>query len=362
VASDGAGNDGIATAGGDVRAEVGALPDIGRREAGGWLVPAAAAIAIAALPLVLSPYGQDVVVRIAIYAIFALSLELLVGATGLVSLGHAAFLGIGAYVTVLASGDSGASLALLVPLAMAAAAVYAIVVGALSLRTRGVYFIMVTLAFAQMAYFVVHDTKAAGGSDGIFLYVKPVLAVGGRTLLDLGQRVPFYYTVLAALVATYAFIALLLGSRFGHALAGIRVNEQRMRAAGFSTTPYKLAAFTLAGALAGLAGLLLAVKDGAVNPELLSWHESGAVLLMLIFGGIGSLRGAVLGATCFTLLKELFQSEALLGPLAAHWQLTLGLTIIAFVAALPRGLIGLGTRLRGLVSGRTARPAAGGSA
>jgi len=340
-----------------VRAEVGALPDIGRREPGGWLVPAAAALAIAALPLVLSPYGQDVVVRIAIYAIFALSLELLVGATGLVSLGHAAFLGIGAYVTVLASGDGGASLALLVPLAMVAAAAYAVVVGALSLRTRGVYFIMVTLAFAQMAYFVFHDTKLGGGSDGIFLYAKPMLSIGTTTLLDLGQRTPFYYTVLAALVATYAFIALLLGSRFGHALAGIRVNEQRMRAAGFATTPYKLAAFTVAGALAGLAGLLLAVKDGAVNPELLSWHESGGVLLMLIFGGIGSLRGAVLGAIAFTLLKELFQSEALLGPMAGHWQLTLGLTIVAFVAALPRGLIGLGTRVRGLVSERAARAA-----
>jgi len=352
VASDDGADDLRSDAAAGTRADVGALPDIGRREAGGWLVPAAAALAFAALPLVVSPYAQDLIVRIAIYAIFALSLELLVGATGLVSLGHAAFLGIGAYVTVLASGDSGASLALLVPLAMAAAAGYAIVVGALSLRTRGVYFIMVTLAFAQMAYFVVHDTKAGGGSDGIFLYAKPTLAIGAQTLLDLGQRLPFYYTVVAVLVLTYAFIALLLGSRFGHALAGIRVNEQRMRAAGFSTTPYKLAAFTIAGALAGLAGLLLAVKDGAVNPELLSWHESGAVLLMLIFGGIGSLRGAVLGAICFTLLKELFQSEALLGSLASHWQLTLGLTIIAFVAALPRGLIGIGARLRGVRAAR----------
>ena len=334
-----------------VIADVGALPDIGRREAGGWLVPAAAALVVAALPLAISPYGQDVVVRIAIYAIFALSLELIVGAAGLVSLGHAAFLGIGAYATVLASSDSGASLALLVPLAIGAAAAYALAVGALSLRTRGVYFIMVTLAFAQMAYFVAHDTKAGGGSDGIFLYIKPTLVVAGLTLVDLGQRLHLYYAVLAALVATYAFIALLLGSRFGHALAGIRVNEQRMRAAGFATTPYKLAAFVIAGALAGLAGLLLAVKDGAVNPELLSWHESGAVLLMLIFGGIGSLRGAVIGAVAFTLLKELFQSEALLGPLASHWQLTLGLTIIAFVAALPRGLIGLGARLRGAALG-----------
>ncbi|MGZ5238385.1 MAG: branched-chain amino acid ABC transporter permease, partial [Caldimonas sp.] len=167
-----------------------------RREPGGWLVPVAALLALVALPALISPYAQDVVVRIAIYAIFALSLELLVGATGLVSLGHAAFLGIGAYATVLGSGDTGAPLVAILTLAVAGAAAYALFVGALSLRTRGVYFIMVTLAFAQMAYFVVHDTKAGGGSDGIFLNAKPVLAVGGRTLLDLGERVPLYYTVL----------------------------------------------------------------------------------------------------------------------------------------------------------------------
>jgi branched-chain amino acid transport system permease protein len=327
-------------------AEVGALPDIARREPGGWLVPAAALLALAALPALISPYAQDLVVRIAIYAIFALSLELIVGAAGLVSLGHAAFLGIGAYAVVLGSGDTGAPLLVLLALAVASAALYALFVGALSLRTRGVYFIMVTLAFAQMAYFVVHDTKAGGGSDGIFLSVKPVLQVAGTTLLDLDKRLPLYYTVLAALAATYALLAMLLGSRFGHALAGIRVSEQRMRAAGFSTYPYKLAAFVIAGAFAGLAGALLAIKDGAVNPELLAWHESGAVLLMIILGGIGSLRGAVIGAIALTLLKELVQWEALFGPLASHWQLTLGLAIIAFVALLPQGLIGLGALLK----------------
>ncbi len=327
-------------------ADVGTLPDIARREPGGWLVPAAAVLVMAALPAFVSPYGLDLVVRIAVYAIFALSLELIVGAAGLVSLGHAAFLGIGAYAMVLGSGESGASLAFVLPLAVFSAAGYALFVGALSLRTRGVYFIMVTLAFAQMAYFVFHDTKVGGGSDGIFLAAKPTLQIAGRTFLDLGSPLSFYYAVLAALAGTYALLALLLASRFGHALAGIRVNEQRMRAAGFSTYFYKLAAFVIAGALAGLAGALLAVKDGTVNPELLAWNESGAVLLMLILGGIGSLRGAVIGAIAFTLLKELYESEALVGPMAAHWQLTLGLTIIAFVALLPKGLIGLGARFR----------------
>ena len=313
-----------------------------------WLAPMLAALVLAALPAVLTPYTQDLVLKIAVFAIFALSLELLVGATGLVSLGHAAYFGIGAYVTVLATGDAGpASPLWLLPAAIGAAALYALFVGALSLRTKGVYFIMVTLAFAQMAYFVFHDTKLGGGSDGIFLYSKPVIEFAGTVWLDLDRKSHLYYTVLAALVASYALLALINRSRFGHALAGIRVNEQRMRAAGFRTYGYKLAAFVIAGALAGLAGFLLAVKDGAVNPELLSWHESGAVLLMIILGGIGSLRGAVIGAITFTLLKELYQSEALLGPLAGHWQLTLGLTIIAFVALLPKGLIGLKARLAG---------------
>jgi branched-chain amino acid transport system permease protein len=280
------------------------------------------------------------VVKIAIYAVFALSLELLVGMTGLVSLGHAAFLGIGAYATVLLAADASAGIVTTLLASMGAAAVYALFVGLLSLRTKGVYFIMVTLAFAQMAYFVVHDTKLAGGSDGLFLYNKPVLAVGGRTLVNLDDKQHIYFAVWAALVFTYALLALVRRSRFGHALAGIRVNEQRMRAAGFATTAYKLAAFVLAGALAGLAGFLLAVKDGAVNPELLSWHESGGVLLMVILGGIGHLRGAVLGAVALTLLKEFFQTEAWLGALASHWQLTYGFTVIAFVALLPRGLIG----------------------
>ncbi len=312
----------------------------------GWLVPVLGLVALAALPAVLTPYTQDLVLKIAVYAIFALSLELLVGTTGLVSLGHAAFFGIGAYAAVLGTGDAGpAPLWLLLPLSIGGAALYALFVGALSLRTTGVYFIMVTLAFAQMAYFVFHDTKLGGGSDGIFLYSKPVLELGGTTLVDLDRKPHFYYAVVAALAFSYGLLALINRSRLGHALAGIRVNEQRMRAAGFRTHGYKLAAFVIAGALAGLAGFLLAVKDGAVNPELLSWHESGAVLLMIILGGIGSLRGAVLGAVAFTLLKELYQSEALLGRLAEHWQLTLGLTIIAFVALLPKGLIGLRQRL-----------------
>jgi branched-chain amino acid transport system permease protein len=264
-----------------------------------------------------------------------------------VSLGHAAFLGIGAYVTVLAAGDDGGSIAKVAPLAVLAAAGYAVFVGALSLRTKGVYFIMVTLAFAQMAYFVFHDTKLAGGSDGLFLYAKPSLGA-----LNLDNKAHMYYAVIATLVGTYALLALLMRSRFGHALAGIRVNEQRMRATGFSTYPYKLAAFVISGGIAGLAGFLFAVKDGFVNPELMSWHLSGAVLIMIILGGLGHLRGALIGAFAFALLQELFKSEAIFGDFAKHWQLGLGLTIIASVALLPRGVVGVPRQWRERLVGR----------
>ena len=307
---------------------------------GAFAVPVACAIAIGVLGPLMGNYVSDFVVKVMILSIFALSLELLVGMTGLVSLGHAAFYGIGAYVTVLASGSEGGNLALLLPAAMGAAALYALFVGALSLRTRGVYFIMVTLAFAQMAFFVFHDTKVGGGSDGIYMYVRPAL---GK--LDMENRMVLFYVVLASLVFTYGLLALVRRSRFGAALAGIRVNEQRMRAAGFPVYGYKLAAFVLAGALAGLAGFLLASRDGVVNPELLAWHNSGEVLLMIILGGLGHLRGAIIGAIAFTLLKEVLSTHALVGPLADHWQLTLGLAIIAFVALLPKGLIGIAARL-----------------
>ncbi len=324
-------------------------------------MPTVAALALAFLPAVLTPWLHDLVLKIAVYSIFALSLELLVGMTGLVSLGHAAFLGIGAYATVLAAGDAAQpSIARLLPLAVLSSAAYALFVGALSLRTKGAYFIMVTLAFAQMAYFVFHDTHLAGGSDGMFLYVRPSFSVGERRIVDLEDKHQLYLAVWLALVGTYALLALVRRSRFGHALAGIRANEQRMRGAGYDTYAYKLGAFVLAGAIAGVAGFLLAVKDGAVNPELASWHESGTVLLMVILGGIGHLRGAVIGAIAFTLLKEFFQTEAWLGTWASHWQLTLGLTVIVFVALLPQGLIGMRSLFSGRLSRRRALKAADG--
>ncbi|HMN65402.1 MAG TPA: branched-chain amino acid ABC transporter permease [Burkholderiaceae bacterium] len=311
----------------------------------------AAALLLAAFPLFGGKFALDLMTKIMILAIFALSLELLVGQTGLVCFGHAAFLGIAAYVAALLSPQAEpASLAILLPAAVLASGLYALAVGALSLRTRGIYFIMVTLAFAQMAYYVFHDTKLGGGSDGIYLYFRPVLSIAGWQPFDLDSGHTFYYFVLGCLAFTFGLLALLVRSRFGRALAGIRVNEQRMRAVGFATFWYKLAAFVLAAMLAGLAGFLYALKDGFVNPELLSWHQSGAVLIMIILGGLGHLRGAVIGAFAFALLQELFQSEAIFGGLAQHWQLTLGFAIIACVALMPNGIVGIGKQLARRVS------------
>jgi branched-chain amino acid transport system permease protein len=309
--------------------------------------------ALAVFPLVAGNFGIDLVSKIMVYAIFALSLELLVGGTGLVCFGQAAFFGIGAYAAVLLSPQNeSASLVWLLPASIVCAGLYALCVGSLSLRTKGVYFIMVTLAFAQMAYFVVHDTPLGGGTDGIYLTAKPALGA----LLDLDKPMAMYGFTLACLAFVFVLLAVLSSSRFGRALAGIRVNEQRMKATGFSTYPYKLAAFTISGAIAGLAGFLFAVKDGFVNPEMMSWHLSGAVLVMIILGGLGHLRGALIGAFAFALLQEFFKSEAIWGAFAKHWHLGLGLTIIATVALLPRGLVGLPGQVRERLTGRLTGP------
>jgi branched-chain amino acid transport system permease protein len=301
------------------------------------------------LPWLTDSYTQDLIIKIMIYAILALALELVVGTTGLVCFCQAAFFGIGAYTAVLLADDTAPTNALWLLISSALfASLYALVVGALSLRTKSVYFIMVTLAFGQMAYYVFHDTSLGGGTDGIYLFFKPVFG----DWLDLDHSVHFYYVTLSALAIVYVFLMLLLQSRFGRVLAGIHQNEQRMRATGFETYHYKLIAFTLTGAISGVAGFLFAVKDAYVNPQMLSWHMSGAVLVMIIFGGLGSLRGAVLGALTYVTLEEFFKSDAIWGDFARHWHLGLGLIIIASVALLPRGLAGLPALLGQRLTGR----------
>lgn len=302
---------------------------------------------VAVLPLFATDYYTGLAVKIMIYALFALSLQLLVGGVGLVSLGHAAFFGIAAYFVTLLTPESGAgNFFILLAGALIVTMLYAAVTGTLALRTKGIYFIMVTLAFAQMAYYVFHDTKLGGGTDGIYLYFRPELRIGDWTLLNIDNAYVFYLFVLGCLLLAWAFLAVLMRSRFGAALTGIRVNEQRMRAAGFSTFGYKLTAYIIAAALAGVAGFLYAAKDGYVNPELMAWEQSGLVLLMVILGGSGRLWGAIVGAIALTLLQELFQSQSLFGELSKNWHLPYGLAIIALVALLPNGLTGIPEQLR----------------
>ncbi|MED5622341.1 branched-chain amino acid ABC transporter permease [Ideonella sp. BN130291] len=289
-------------------------------------------------PPIGTPFHLELGAQVLTMAIFALSLQLLVGTTGLVSLGHAAYFGCAAYVvSVLAPQSEAGNGWWLMAAAVGGAALLALLIGALVMRTKGVYFIMVTLAFAQLVYFVVHDTAWFGGSDGAYIYFRPEFKIGGLQLVDLQQPHHFYWFALALCAFTVAALGLLLRSRLGHAFIGIRHNEQRMRAAGFPTLAYKLASFVIGAAFAGLAGFLYAVRNGYVNPEILSWHQSGNALLMIILGGLGSLAGAVIGAASFVLLSEWFQS------LTKHWQLLLGGFVIAAVVLLPQGLVG-GTR------------------
>lgn len=329
--------------GGPVREKI-----LNRRAA--WFVAAFVIVALlAALPLFGEKFTVQFVTRVLIMAIFAMSLNLLVGFTGLVSLGHAAFFGVAGYCLALSAPPyQAANLWTSLPLAMLASGVLALCVGLLVLRTSGVYFIMATLAFAQMAYFFFHDSGFAGGSDGIYIYARPDASVAGWRFLDLEKFADLHYLVLALFLLAFGFIRLLRDSLFGRVIAGIRVNEHRMRSLGFATFRYKLACFVIAGMIAGLAGYLAAAQYGVVNPEMLGWHLSGTVLMMVILGGMGTLSGPVIGAAAILLLEMGLQSlpEASGISLGRHWQLPMGIVFVLVALFLPRGMAGLLARRR----------------
>ena len=291
----------------------------------------AAAVVLALVPLGLSRYVTTTLTEILIYAIFAMSLDLLVGYTGLVSLGHAAFFGIAAYTVGLLSAHGATALALTLPAGVAAGAAAALLVGVFALRAAGVYFLMLTLAFAQMAFAVAHQwAGVTGGTNGLAGIARP--AVPG---LDLGPPVPFYYLVFILFVAAAWLLRRIAASPFGAALVGIRENEARMRAMGFDTFRLKLGAFVIAGAAAGLSGVLFAYYNGFVSPDVLYWTSSGQVLIMVLLGGAGTLAGPALGAGVVLVLQNLASSYT------ARWTLILGAAFILVVLAAPRGLVGL---------------------
>ncbi|MCE3270773.1 MAG: livM3 [Ramlibacter sp.] len=302
-------------------------------------------LVLAAFPFFEQEFYTEMVTRVMILSIFAVSLDLLLGYTGLISFGHAAWFGLGGYVLALLGTKYRLteSLWLTMPVAMAVTAAASFLVGLLVLRTRGMFFIMVTLAFAQIFYFFFHDVEALGGSsDGLNLRGKPSAAIGEWVPFELSDTNTLYYFVLLALIALLVFMALLLRSPLGRALQGIRENEHRMEAIGFPVFRYKLAAFTISGAFAGLAGYLFAVLNSSVNPEMLSWHQSADGLLILILGGMGQLWGGVIGAFTFVLLQQV------LSDFADKWHLWMGIIIILLVLFLPGGMISLLDRLKGL--------------
>ncbi|MES3011474.1 MAG: branched-chain amino acid ABC transporter permease [Pseudomonadota bacterium] len=306
-------------------------------------------VALAAFPFASTDFYTQMVTRMMIMAIFAMSLDLLQGVTGLVSLGHAAYFGLAGYaLAFLTPAGEPVNLWWTLPVAVAASGLAALVIGFFVVRTHGIYFIMVTMAFAQMVFYLFFDNRALGGSDGLYVNFKP-----DAVLFDLENKKVFYYFTLALLLAVYAFLRRLLWSPFGRTLAGIRINEHRMRAMGFGTFGYKLSAFTLAGALAGLAGYLWGAQTGYVNPELMGFHMSAHVIMMVILGGMGNFAGAVVGAFAFEFLLHTFKDLPQLGTvnLGKHWQLSMGLFIVLLVVFAPRGLLGMVQSLGGKLGG-----------
>ena len=289
---------------------------------------------LAILPLALEAADQGFYIgfatRVLIFALAASSLNLVLGFGGMVSLGHAAFFGIGAYVAAICQ-QAGINEALIAfPAAMTAAGIFALGVGAVSLRTRGVYFIMITLAFAQMVYYLFISARAWGGDDGLPLAGRMTLA--GITLAS--DRA-LYFAALAALTAAMVLFARLADARFGRTLQAIRENETRMEALGYPVFRYRLVAFALGGACAGLAGALLANLTGLASPNLLQWTQSGTLLVMVIIGGVGSLWGGVVGAAVLLGLEEV------LAGVTEHWHIVLGLLLLGIVLFAPRGVAAL---------------------
>lgn len=311
-----------------------------------WAILLALA-ALVMLPLLATMLDQifyvSFLTRILIFALFASSLNLLIGLGGMVSFGHAAYFGAGAYTVAILSYEMslgadavlpGSNSALIAwPLAALVGAALAFVVGAISLRTRGSYFIMITLAFAQMLYYVFVSLQRYGGDDGISLTTRSHLPG-----VDLYSDIHFYYTVLVIVVVLLFVLQRLIGSRFGTVVDGLRQNEDRMEAIGYHAYRYKLTCFVIAGGLAGLAGALAVNQTGFASPGLMHWMQSGIVMVMVIIGGVGRLYGGAAGAAVLLLLEEVLSEHT------QHWSLVLGVLLLVVVFFAPRGIVGLFSR------------------
>jgi branched-chain amino acid transport system permease protein len=305
-----------------------------------WLTPRNGVAAVLLAGLVLLPvyarlsgdlFMLTLFTRILVVALAAVSLNLILGYGGMMSFGHAAYLGIGGYAVGMLAAEGIESGFVQWPVALAASALFALVIGALSLRTRGVYFIMITLAFAQMAYYVFAGIDRYGGDDGLTIHTRSRFFAP----LDLSNKVQFYYLCLALLFAAMYLIWRLTNSRFGLVIRGVRSNEARMRAIGFPIYRYKLICFVIAGTLCGLAGALLANHADFVSPSMLYWTRSGDLMIMVILGGMGTPVGPLFGAVALLVLEEM------LSRITEHWEILLGPLLLLVVLFARGGIDGL---------------------
>jgi len=303
------------------------------------IAPALIFVALAAVPLVASvgaqTYVLDLVSRIMIFAIAAVALDVLIGYGGLISFGHAAFVGLGAYAVGILSAHGFGDALIALPIALAASALFALATGAVCLRTHGVYFIMITLAFSQMMFFTAASLAPYGGDDGLTVRARNTIA--GFALMR--DALSFYYVVFACLLATYLLCRALLGSRFGRVFCGARENPIRTASIGYDVFRYQLVAYVIAGAIGGLSGFLLANAAEFVSPAYMSWQRSGELVIMVLMGGMGTLYGAVIGAAAFVLAEEW------LSGLTEHWKMIFGPLLVLIVLFARGGLVGLAARL-----------------
>jgi branched-chain amino acid transport system permease protein len=285
--------------------------------------------------------------RIVILALAAVSLNLILGYGGMVSFGHAAYLGIGGYAVGILAFEGIGSGFVQWPVALAVSALFALVIGALSLRTRGVYFIMITLAFAQMAYYIASGLARYGGDDGLTLQKRSDFA----GLIDLSDKVQFYYLCLALLLGAIFLVWRLINARFGLVIQGARSNEIRMRAIGFPTYRYRLACFVISGTMCGLAGILLANSTDFVSPATMFWTRSGDLIVMVVLGGMGSLFGPLFGTVALLFLEQFLPAliTAMVRPFfpataaqaGEYWQIVLGPLLLLVVLFARGGIDGL---------------------
>ena len=311
----------------------------------GWLSARAVTVvvllaALALLPVYVELGGSRFLLtlftRIIILAMAAVSLNLILGFGGMMSFGHAVYLGIGGYAVGMLAHEGIYSGFVQWPVALAASALFALVIGALSLRTRGVYFIMLTLAFAQMAYYVVAGLARYGGDDGLTIYKRSQFFEP----INLSNKTQFYYICLALLYASIYLVWRIVNSRFGMVIQGSRSNDTRMRAIGFPTFRYKLTCFVIAGILCGLAGALLANHTDFVSPAMMYWTRSGDLIIMVVLGGMGSVVGPVFGAIALLVLEET------LSGITEYWQIILGPLLLLVVLFARGGIDGLLGRVR----------------